>query len=381
MAQTHDLIGKLDGNSWVIIEKLDGNSWVIFSKQSVTTALVFVHGFRGDPLETWKGFDVMPVQKSAFQSADLYFFGYDGLLSNSHAAASFLFDLLDELGKDPSGMLKFLSKHKLAENRKQGYARIIVVSHSLGAVVSRWALLRAVEENSKWLDCIRTLYFAPAHRGSNLAQLWIEKVERFPWLKVFAALLLRHHRKAVVIGSETGERDAWDQRLAAYSQLAVAAIAGYVPIDFGPEINKAIYDALKNSPVRTYYESHYKLLLPSLLRLHCEGDISLPCEQSESAMEAFEWFWRFENRFGKSSEVETFLRLLDGCHFGDFDRSAFKSFLKDPPPRASRSLHRNHEGLGKKVQSQNANCGARKRREGPPGCICTHQRLLFRGFA
>ena len=144
------------------------------------------------------------------------------------------------------------------------------------------------------------------------------------------ASLLRHHGKGEVSRSEAGERDAWDQLLAAYSQLAVAAIAGYVPIDFGPEINKAIYDALKNSPVRTYYESHYKLLLPSLLRLHCEGDISLPCEQSESAMEAFEWFWRFENRFGKSSEVETFLRLLDGCHYGDFDLSAFKRFLKDP---------------------------------------------------
>ena len=129
----------------------------------------------------------MPVQKSAFESVDFYFFGYDGLLSNAHAAASFLFNLLDDLGNDPGAILKSPAQGKFAENRKQGYRTIILVSHSLGAVVTRWALLRAVEEKSKWLDCIRTLYFAPAHRGSNLSHLWIEKVERFPWLKVFAA--------------------------------------------------------------------------------------------------------------------------------------------------------------------------------------------------
>jgi hypothetical protein len=55
------------------------------------------------------------------------------------------------------------------------YSRCVVVAHSLGAVVSRWALLRAYSSQRAWLGNIRYLLFAPAHRGgiivSSLSEL------------------------------------------------------------------------------------------------------------------------------------------------------------------------------------------------------------------
>jgi hypothetical protein len=117
-----------------------------------------VHGFNGDALDTWKGFDTIALHRKELKETDLVFFGYDGLRSNALASASFLFDLLDDL----MGGGSLLRRVKAAA---PAYEKCVIAAHSLGAVVTRWALLRAHHQKAPWLDKVRYLLFAPAHCG------------------------------------------------------------------------------------------------------------------------------------------------------------------------------------------------------------------------
>jgi hypothetical protein len=143
--------------------------------------------------------------------------------------------------------------------------------------------------------------------------------------------LLRHHDEAAVPDrEEIKQRRAFDYALQSYSLLTVALISGYVPVDVGPDPVAILKKFLDRGPVRRYYEDYYKLLLPSLLRVHLSGDALLPREQSEQAWGAFQWFVRFSGRFEKDPDLETFLSLLDGFHYGDLNIQSFLDGLKDP---------------------------------------------------
>ncbi|HVT94520.1 MAG TPA: hypothetical protein VHD76_16860 [Bryobacteraceae bacterium] len=147
----------------------DGRTKIIPSRSPATKCVLFVHGFAGDALETWSGFDNRALKDAGFKNTDLIFFGYDGFRSNALASSGFLFDLMDELLTGPEAMLRFVRPNAAP------YSRCVVVAHSLGAVVSRWALLRAYSSQRAWLGNIRYLLFAPAHRGgiivSSLSEL------------------------------------------------------------------------------------------------------------------------------------------------------------------------------------------------------------------
>jgi len=51
------------------------------------------------------------------------------------------------------------------------YEKILVVAHSLGAIVSRLALLEAVDNGDAWRAYCRLLLFAPAHNGARIQNL------------------------------------------------------------------------------------------------------------------------------------------------------------------------------------------------------------------
>ena len=136
----------------------DGRSHMIPSKKPPRHCIVFVHGFNGSALDTWEGFNSKALDDPALAETDLVFFGYDGLKSNALAAASFFFDLLDSLlGK--GGTISSVRPNPPT------YESCVLAAHSLGALVTRWALLRAYQQNQDWLPNIRFLLFAPAHSG------------------------------------------------------------------------------------------------------------------------------------------------------------------------------------------------------------------------
>lgn len=162
-------------------------SKVIPAIQPPRHAVVFVHGFTGDALQTWRNFDQLLPQAGQFGKADLFFFGYDGFKSNTLAAASFLFGLLDELGKNPERLLAPVVLQQDQGKRAKGYDRIVVAAHSLGAVVTRWALVQAHERQCGWCSKLRFILFAPAHSGSELHQLASQALGAFSWAKALLA--------------------------------------------------------------------------------------------------------------------------------------------------------------------------------------------------
>lgn len=136
----------------------DGRTWIICSRNAAKACVVFVHGFNGDALKTWDGFGTDALQDPALKETDLIFFGYDGVRSNALASASFLFDLVDDV-MTAGAILRSVKPAAPA------YERCVIAAHSLGAVVSRWALLRAFHEKRPWLAKTRYVLFAPAHAG------------------------------------------------------------------------------------------------------------------------------------------------------------------------------------------------------------------------
>ncbi|HVW10190.1 MAG TPA: hypothetical protein VHC90_16500 [Bryobacteraceae bacterium] len=145
------------------------------------------------------------------------------------------------------------------------------------------------------------------------------------------AQLLRPHRSTGNPGLQDIEnRQTFDHALQSYCLLTVAIIAGYVPGDLGQDVRETAKVFLNREPVRLYYEKHYPVFLPSLLRLHVNGEISLPQSPSDVAWGGFQWFVRFSGRFDKDRNLEAFLRLLDGFQYGDFNISTFIAGLDNP---------------------------------------------------
>ncbi|HVV43711.1 MAG TPA: hypothetical protein VHC72_00855 [Bryobacteraceae bacterium] len=162
----------------------DERSKVILSRNKPDALVIFVHGFRGDALETWQDFDQLVITNPRFKSTDFIFFGYDSYLSNVLAGASFLYNLLNDLEEKNRAAIAGVANPEVAGVRCE-YKRMILVAHSLGAVVCRWAIVRAVEEGKKWRSRLRLLLFAPAHTGSELAHLATSAAGSFAWISLF----------------------------------------------------------------------------------------------------------------------------------------------------------------------------------------------------
>jgi len=145
-------------NHYSVTSLSDGRTQFIGCRLPAKSCILFVHGFNGDALDTWKGFDTIALQRQELKETDLVFFGYDGLRSNALASASFLFDLIDDL----MGGGSVLRRVKPVAPK---YETFVIAAHSLGAVVTRWVLLRAYNQKCPWLDKVRYLLFAPAHSG------------------------------------------------------------------------------------------------------------------------------------------------------------------------------------------------------------------------
>jgi len=148
---------------------------------TVTTAVVFVHGFKGDPVETWTQFqtiiDTHAEEFPDWERTDVFFFDYDSTKASIDDSKH---RLLEFVGKVyPS--FHFDTEAALPVTRT--YSRLILVGHSEGGVVIRAAIAFAGKKfdsdpQRAPILTARVALFAPAIFGFRPTS-WIGVVTSF----------------------------------------------------------------------------------------------------------------------------------------------------------------------------------------------------------
>jgi pimeloyl-ACP methyl ester carboxylesterase len=156
----------------------DGKGIAYWAIEPEGKALVFVHGFGGDPSETWMQFDSMLEGEQACRGYDILYYGYNSLRRQVRPSGLLFRQFLEAL--DPIAV----ANRSIGETVRRNpltYDRIILVAHSMGAVVSRIALISAYRENRPWLSHTKLILFAPAHRGARIQTLAMEALSGIRW--------------------------------------------------------------------------------------------------------------------------------------------------------------------------------------------------------
>ena len=152
-------------------------------------AVVFVHGFGGAATDTWDEFADRLPERPECAGHDLLFYGYDSLTVQAPVSASTFRKFLNALATDPvnSVMAGSLSITRDLDPTFR-YRKIVILAHSLGAVVVREALIQAADDRAmrQWVPLVRLALFAPAHCGARVTELAEEAIGavRFSWLRL-----------------------------------------------------------------------------------------------------------------------------------------------------------------------------------------------------
>jgi pimeloyl-ACP methyl ester carboxylesterase len=163
---------------WVTDEQWMPRSQVVLSRQKRPhDAILFVHGFGGDAGRTWENFPQVAVMSSGASRADLFFLYYPSLTPQvPFCAAQFRRFLIDVM-RDPVSQIinPSLPTSALKRTKEMRYRRIFIVAHSMGAVISRRAIIDLDGAADGFTDAelrkFKLLFFAPAHAGSSIPRL------------------------------------------------------------------------------------------------------------------------------------------------------------------------------------------------------------------
>lgn len=130
------------------------------------TLIVFVHGFGSNAVSSWSEFDSSFLSNKKVRGCDLLFYGYNSLNTPTQQLADSLLQDLNALNAKPHFYANAAAPGIGRSNRFK-YDRIVVVAHSLGAVVARAAVLRATVHHKKWARNCSLVFFAPAYNGAK----------------------------------------------------------------------------------------------------------------------------------------------------------------------------------------------------------------------
>ena len=166
-----------------------GEARVMFSMKPNRKAIVFIHGFNGNAIKTWADFHELLPNSPKSEGRDIYFYGYDGLRSELIASAAIFGNFLNQLFNNITPILKDNLSQPAQRSSSFAYDEIIIVAHSLGAVISRRALLDAPKRGFDWGNKTKLVLYAPAHMGARVVALAIETSSSIPILKYFCSLV------------------------------------------------------------------------------------------------------------------------------------------------------------------------------------------------
>ncbi len=138
-----------------------------FSYSTAEVLIIFIHGFGGKSTATWNNFPHYLISEDTFQHCDIYFYGYDTFKGQAGDHAAELYDFID-LASTPlkNGFLP--ATLNLPE---RAYKRILLVAHSLGAVLARQVQVLATTAKKDWVHKSELALFAPAHHGAEVVSL------------------------------------------------------------------------------------------------------------------------------------------------------------------------------------------------------------------
>ena len=119
----------------------------------------------------------------------MFFYGYDGLRAELNASAAIFCAFLDRLFAATKRYLNQNLPPSAQRDNNFKYSELVIVAHSLGAVIARRALLNATLNKSKWFPKKKIVLYAPAHKGANVVSLAMEALSIFPFLRFFSLAL------------------------------------------------------------------------------------------------------------------------------------------------------------------------------------------------
>jgi pimeloyl-ACP methyl ester carboxylesterase len=140
---------------------------VFWSTRPGDVALVFIHGFTGGALSTWGELPDMILKEAKAAPCDLFFYGYNSTTTQIGNSSLRFMNFLNWLCEVPFNLSDKFVKDET--NRQSGfsYNKIVVVAHSMGAVVTRRAMLDAKSDGYSWVNKVSMVLFAPAHYGAR----------------------------------------------------------------------------------------------------------------------------------------------------------------------------------------------------------------------
>jgi hypothetical protein len=178
--QTHLAVRTLKGT-----DKPEKDVQVLFAVQPDRKGILFIHGFSGDAIRTWSDFHELLPGSSKCAGSDMFFYGYDGLRAEMNASASIFRAFLDRLFGATNAFVADNIPPSAQRADDFGYDELVIVAHSLGAVIARRALLDATRNKSDWVTKTKLILYAPAHKGAKVADLALEVASSFTFLKLF----------------------------------------------------------------------------------------------------------------------------------------------------------------------------------------------------
>ena len=173
------------------VEALGHGSVLYVSTQSATRLVVFVHGFHGRAVETWREFNV-PADRAWWGETDMLFVGYDSMKENTLSVVHRLMSVLPQLFPMlPAAMTLALGARIRPEDAR--YRELVLVGHSLGGVIVRRLLAETAREwdvdgapagAARPLVLDATAYlFSPASEGF-LPKGWIGVAKELGMLRI-----------------------------------------------------------------------------------------------------------------------------------------------------------------------------------------------------
>jgi len=146
--------------------------------------VVFVHGFAGSATDTWMQFPSMLQAAATCDGADIVFYEYETFKKQVSLSAGVLRQFLDKLMSDSAAVVNASVDADALRPAGFAYKRLVLVAHSMGAVVARLALVQAYRSRAPWFAGTRLVLFAPAHCGARISRLALDATTGFSWLKL-----------------------------------------------------------------------------------------------------------------------------------------------------------------------------------------------------